>query len=222
MRRMKVLAPTLSRSTRQAIRMDFMRFRARALNHWRNHMPATERLHLGCGKRHVPGWLNVDVYGSELDLDLACGRLPFPDRSFSAVVSQQVIEHLWLDTELLLLLRELKRVCKEGAEVWLACPDMDKVCEAYCADRGKSLIDDRQQRWPAFQLDAPPQQIINVLFHQQGQHKNLFDFQLLQWALQRAGFASCTRHNEQDLLDRFPEFPVRGDDYTSLYVCARP
>jgi hypothetical protein len=49
---------------------------------------------------------------------------------------------------------------------------------------------------------------------------NLFDFPLLKYVLGRAGFDDCVRVDEKDLLERFPDFPPRRDDYQSLYVRA--
>jgi predicted SAM-dependent methyltransferase len=205
------------------LRMDFYRLGAR-LRHqtrrWRNTSP---KLHLGCGKRHVSGWLNVDVHRSDFDVDLACGYLPWYDESFATIVSQQVIEHLELNRELLPLLRELRRVCRSDGELWLACPDMEKICGSYHQDRGVGLLRDRITRFPDFDLGgAPHQQVINVLFHQDGEHRNLYDFDLLSWALRISGFSECERKTEDDLLARFPEFTRRGDDFVSLYVRAVP
>lgn len=66
----------------------------------------------------------------------------------------------------------------------------------------------------------PPQEMINRIFHQGGEHKNLFDFELLSWALKKAGFGSGEQVGEADFLNCFPEFPRRADDYHSLYVRA--
>ncbi|MEV0845865.1 methyltransferase domain-containing protein [Streptomyces sp. NPDC049954] len=60
--------------------------------------------------------------GAELDLDLASGRLPFPDGSGTAVVMQHVVEHLELHGQLIPLLRELRRVCADDAVLWFSCP----------------------------------------------------------------------------------------------------
>jgi len=120
------------------------------------------------------------------------------------------------------LLRELRRVVRDQA--WLSCPDLEKVCGAYCKDRGRALLADRMRRWPRYASrwpeGSPPQQFINDLFHQFGEHKNLFDFELLSWALNEAGWSRVVRVEEADLLQRFPGFPPRGDDLQTLYVLA--
>lgn len=219
----KILYGVLSRRTWSLLKFDLMRLVARCKRGGRRGLqPSHDRLHFGCGRRRVPGWLNVDVRGSEYDVDLASGRLPWRDGVFQAIASQQVIEHLELYDELIPLLQELHRVAAPGAEIWLACPDMEQVCRSYLEHRGADLVEDRRQRIPHFTMHgAPSQQIVNVLFHQGAEHKNLFDFDLLRWALQQSGFTECRRVREADFNVRFPAFPVRSDDYCSLYVTAR-
>jgi predicted SAM-dependent methyltransferase len=207
--------------TTKLMAFDLDRLRARS-----KHPPAdarlsapSDRLHVGCGERRVPGWLNVDVISSDYDVDLA-SDLPWRNAQFSAIVSQQVIEHLELESELLPLLRELRRVSKPNAEIWLACPDLERVCRSYDEDKGQGLIDDRFSRphGDPGARDVPPQHAINFWFHQAGEHLNLLDFGLLNWALLRTGFVDCQRVTESDFLRRFPEFPPRNDDRYCLYV----
>jgi predicted SAM-dependent methyltransferase len=211
----------LSARTARLAFFDVLRLRARML-HRRLTAAPSDHLHLGSGSKKVAGWLNVDVWRSDYDVDIANGRLPWRDAAFTVVVSQHVIEHLELQDELLPLLRELRRVMKADGEIWLSCPDMEKVCRAYVTDRAASLNEDRKRRMPGQALPdgMPPQHFVNWLFHQAGEHKNLFDFELLQWALQQAGFPRCERADERRLLARFPEFPVRNDDFQSIYVVA--
>ena len=213
----------LSPRTTRLLLFDLLRLRARVLRGRRRVNPPSERLHLGSGARIVPGWLNVDIWGSQCDVDLAAGRLPWPDAVFTAVVSQHVIEHLELQTQLLPLFRELRRVVRPGGELWLSCPDMEKVCRSYVEDRAATLAADRRQRMPGQALppSMPSQHFVNWLFQQGGEHQNLFDLELLTWAPGESGFPSCARVAEAELLARFPEMPPRGDDLQSLYVCAR-
>jgi predicted SAM-dependent methyltransferase len=218
-----VIPHLFSARTRKMIAFDILRLRARLKSGWkRNVVAPTDRLHLGCGSRLVAGWLNVDVFGSEFDLDLASGHLAWGDAAFHAIVSQHVIEHLELRTELLPLLAELRRVLRSDGELWLSCPDLAKVCVAYVNGQVSVLFEDRKERWPLYTLgDMPIQHMVNELFHQDGEHRNLLDFDLLSWALKHAGFTSVDRVVEADLVARFPEFPRRGDDVQSLYVRAR-
>ncbi|NJO01469.1 MAG: methyltransferase domain-containing protein [Bacteroidia bacterium] len=94
------------------------------------------------------------------------------DNSFEVVVSQHVIEHLELETELIPLLKELSRVLKPQAEIWLSCPDMEKICQSYVMDKGEALLNDRQSRFPHFNLEGVPRQhMINILFTNKGNTK---------------------------------------------------
>ncbi len=207
--------------TMRAAQFDALRLRAR--NAWprRDVRPEFPRLHLGCGTRLVEGWVNADVVGSPVIVDLASGWLPWADSSFDAVVSQHVIEHLELHSELLPLLRGLKRVMRPGGEIWLSCPDLEKACRGYTEDRGAALLEDFIRLFPTLEAwRETPQHMINSLFQQDGEHRNLFDAGLLTWALREAGFTECRRVTEPELLGRFPEFPPRGDDYHSLYLSA--
>jgi len=214
----------LSARTYRAVTFDLLRWRTRVKRHiLGTPRPSHRRLHLGCGKRRVEGWLNVDLVSSECDVDLACGRLPWPNDSFDAVVCQHVIEHLELREQLLPLLRELRRVVEPGGEVWLSCPDIAKACRSYLDHGMQDLYDARLKRLPDFTLPngVPTAHMINELFHQWGEHVNLFDLELLTWALKVVGFTRVTRVDEDTLLERFKGFPRRNDDEQSLYVCVK-
>jgi predicted SAM-dependent methyltransferase len=208
--------------TLSLIRFDLLKLRARSRSiPRRDATPSHDRLHLGSGSRLLPGWLNVDVTDSDYDIDFT-RRLPWPSESFSFIVSQHVIEHLELFGELIPLLGELKRVLRPGGEIWLSCPDMEKICRLYSEGRSVELVADRLDRDRGYSTKgAPPQQIVNDLFHQWGEHRNLLDFTLLEWALKRAGFSDVCQVNEAALLERFPGFPPRCDDVMTLYVTSR-
>lgn len=224
------------------IKFDMLRLRARLRRRGaRNVVPPSTRLHLGCGVRKVTGWLNVDVHGSDYDIDLACGRLPWADNVFDTVVSQHVIEHLELLEEFIPLLYELYRVVRPGGVIWLSCPDMERICRAYAGGRIDDLMAHRRETWPSFVLGAtppfgltergrpypahllgqvPPSHLVNDHFHQWGQHKNLYDFELLRWALAEAGFAEVESADEAAFLARFPTFVPQRDDPHAIYVTA--
>lgn len=179
------------------------------------------KLHLGCGDRLLENWLNVDMIGSDLNLDIADGRLPFENDQFDTIVSQHVIEHLTLEDELLPLLHECYRSMKSGGEIWLTTPDMHKVAKSYLDHQSSDMIEDRQKRLPDWNLGIyPDQHFVNDMFHQGLEHRNLFDFELLKWTLNQAGFTDVIRVEEKNLLEAYPEFPPRNDDYQSVYVKA--
>jgi predicted SAM-dependent methyltransferase len=207
--------------TLQLMWFDMLRLQARMRRLGRHDLePSFTQLHLGCGSRRVAGWLNVDVSGSDYDIDFT-KHLPWQTGSFSAIVSEHVIEHFELFGELLPLLTELNRVLRPDGEIWLSCPDMEKICSLYLDGRTRELVEDRLSRDKYSTQGAPPQQIVNDLFHQWGEHKNLFDFEILRWALERADFTYVRKVDEAKLLERFPGFPARHDDNQTLYVSAQ-
>ena len=217
------LKRNLSQRQYELMRMlsyELKRLKCRILSP-RNFSTSITQLHLGSGDRHVSGWLNVDLVGSDLNLDIAKGKLPFPNDQFRSIVSQHVIEHLTIEDELIPLLKECFRTLKAGGAIWLSTPDMEKVVRSYLDHRNTDMISDRQKRKPEWDLHGlPPQHFMNDMFHQQLEHRNLFDFELLQWTLMQAGFSNISRTSEGELLENFPGFPSRNDDYQSLYVRA--
>jgi dolichol-phosphate mannosyltransferase len=94
-------------------------------------------LDVGCGSSRILGLLpegsvGVDIlsrklrYGRRFDVPLVQGsglNLPFPDASFSCVLSSQVIEHVPKDSP---MLDELCRVLKPGGRLVLGTPDYSR------------------------------------------------------------------------------------------------
>ena len=180
-----------------------------------------KRLHLGCGRRKIQGWLNVDISNSDINIDLTNKNLPFPSDFFEVIVSQHVIEHLDLKYELEPLLKELNRVLNSKGSLFLSCPSITKICESYIKDGCKTLVDGRKKRFPSWSLKGYPNvQIINELFHQGTEHKNLFDFELLSFSLFKCGFTKVEEIDEKIFLSKYKSFPKRLDDEQTLYIVA--
>lgn len=200
-------------------------------------MPASTRLHLGCGKRKIPGWLNVDLAGSDYDIDLCDLPLPFADKTFDTIASQHVVEHLDAVEELIPALRDLRRCCKDNAKIWISCPDLAAICNSYVDDKGETLRGFWQNMVHLYAPNQPDmivcekrfdvhkmptQFMVNLYMHQFSQHKNLYDREIMTWILEKAGFTKVERVKEADFLAACPDFAARKDDAESLYVCCVP
>jgi len=181
-------------------------------------------LHLGCGKRKYQGFLNVDLWGSDFNLDLSRGSLPFPDNQFQMILSQHFIEHLELETELIPLMNDLYRIVKPGGIVILSTPDIKKITRAYIDGNLNNLIRSRKKRFKNFSLNGlPNSHYLNLLFHQNGEHKNLFDFELLSYVLKCSGFSKVKEISERKLIAGFPTITPRNDmDHTIIVQATKP
>jgi hypothetical protein len=84
------------------------------------------KLNLGCGHHKQPGFVNVDVSGECLpDMTLDLERTPWPWQSDSAeaVIFVHSLEHMGGDHSVFReMIRELYRVCRSGAEVFIRVP----------------------------------------------------------------------------------------------------
>ena len=78
--------------------------------------------------------------------------------------------HLEFDPVALNLLKECYRILKHDGEIWLSCPDLEKMCKAYLKDKCKTLDKGRKRHSPAWikHKDFPLQHRINYFFHQCG------------------------------------------------------
>lgn len=82
------------------------------------------KLHLGCGRTLLPGWVNVDQVPAEgvtvADLSRCrTEKLPYPADSVDEILASHLIEHL---TDTLALMEELHRVAKPGCRAKFLLP----------------------------------------------------------------------------------------------------
>jgi predicted SAM-dependent methyltransferase len=161
------------------------------------------QLHLGSGKQHLEGWVNIDnqqLEGVDRVLDVTHG-LPFADAGF--VFAEHFIEHLnYVDA--LVLLRECRRVLRDDGVLRLSTPNLDWVWAShYRLDLGEP-----EQVKACFDL--------NRAFRGYG-HAFLYNERTLTATLRDAGFADVVRcaygesaHPELRGLERHEKSPDWG------------
>lgn len=90
------------------------------------------KLHLGCGRKMFPGYINIDLYRPEADLQLDVTDLSvFQDESIDEIYMNAVLEHLFV-FEQKKALSEWRRVLKPGGILRIdSTPDFDQVIKAY-------------------------------------------------------------------------------------------
>ncbi len=78
------------------------------------------KLNLGCGGLLLPGFVNIDRLGKpDLKLDLESAKLPFRAGAVDHVELNHALEHVG---NAIVLLKEVHRVCADGATVHLKYP----------------------------------------------------------------------------------------------------
>ena len=88
-------------------------------------------LHLGCGDKHFPGYINVD-WRKTTGTDLVCDirKLPFPANSAQRIETYHVIEHLPRH-DLPKVLKHWYQIMAPGGQLIIECPDFDKAARDY-------------------------------------------------------------------------------------------
>lgn len=192
------------------------------------------RLHIGCGKGRLPGWVDIDVDPAPLAMNVLWG-LPFRDGSVRRVFVSHLLEHLFYPRDVRFFLGELRRVCAPGAIVRIVVPDIEQCIAAYVAD-DRSFYASRRETWDWWPKDTTRLQDFLAYAgagpepaHLFEAHKYGYDFETLARALGDAGFGDVRRSAYMASED--PELRVDevsdvakaryGERYYSLFVEAR-
>lgn len=159
------------------------------------------RLHLGCGKRYIPGFLHIDAQlypHVDVVSDIANLEL-IPDVSVDLIYASHVLEHFgrW---EFDGVLAEWFRVLKPGGVLRLAVPDF-AVCAKLYYEKG--LADG---------LNGLIGLICGGQRDQHDFHKMIFDEPFLTRALEEVGFSRVHRWDW-----RMTEHAA-VDDYSQAYI----
>jgi len=183
--------------------------------------PGQAYLHLGCGRRPFPGWINVDVVpyspGPDVLLDLR-RPLPLPNNSLDLIYSEDFIEHLEL-TAGRRLLHECYRVLRPGGTMRLLTPNLRPFAADYVA-RSPALF----EWYNARHGTASFAEILNHGLRSWG-HRFVYDDELLVHELRAAGFLptmqahNLSSHPALRDLDRVDEHEAA---YRIYLDCAKP
>lgn len=176
------------------------------------------KLHLGCGKRYLPGFVHIDAIDySHVDHVASIDNLSFiADNSVDLVYNCHVLEH-FKRRDVERVLHEWFRVLKPSGVLRISVPDFARLCEVY-------------QRFGNIDL------VIGALFGRQDYlyniHYNVFDLPSLTDLLQRVGFDQVRpydwRETEHADIDDFsqayiPHMNKENGTLISLNVeCTKP
>ena len=196
----------------------------------RRYLASTDapKLHLGCGGRREPGWLNADKFDGGADIYVnAYGRLPFADDTFTIVFCEHMIEHMRID-KVPRFLHEVHRVLRPGGLFRVSCPDLALFSARYVAgdtdffapilsqfERRRTSKDDSRY-WVVRSLGGA--YMSRAYFHH---HRWMYDFATLGGFLQELGFARVVQQAYQEGL--VPEAAALDNPeraFESLYIDA--
>jgi len=156
------------------------------------------KLHLGCGKRFIPGFVHIDIIDyPHVDHVSSIDNLSFiKDNSVDLIYNCHVLEH-FKRRDVGRVLCEWFRVLKPGGILRTAVPDFEGLCKVYnkygCLDMIVGSIFGRQDY------------LYNI-------HYNIFDFKTLSGCLLNAGFVDIKRYDWRNTEHS------NIDDYSQAYV----
>lgn len=156
------------------------------------------KLHLGCGKRFIPGFVHIDAVDyPHIDHVATIDNISFiPENSVDLIYNCHVLEH-FKRRDVGRVLQEWKRVLKPSGTLRLSVPDFAKLCEIY-------------------QNEGEIDHVIGALFGRQDYlyniHYNVFDFASLKRDLEKAGFVNVRRYDWRDTEH------ADVDDYSQAYI----
>lgn len=148
-------------------------------------------LHLGCGTKYLPSFVNIDGNPfNKIDvwLDVRNG-LPFRSSSVASIYSTHMFEHFFPD-ELKRLLKECVRVLADGGGIRLIVPNLESAILAYTQAR----TDWFSATFPRH-FDSLGGRFSNFVFCD-GQHRTAFDFSYFTEVLREAGFREVEQSGE--------------------------
>lgn len=156
------------------------------LHKWRYRFAKSRsaRLHVGCGKNHLPGWINADIIPSAELIVFLEKRLPLRGDCLDRIYCEHVLEHVSFETGVFFL-REARRTLRVGGRIRIAVPDLEDLVAGYFHQDWRSRFD--WVNWPGHEFITTRAQMINIGFRWWG-HQHLYDREELERALSEAGF----------------------------------
>lgn len=166
---------------------------------------STLRLHLGCGRRHLAGYVHIDLadyphiaYRNEVS------QLPmFEDNTVDLIYASHVMEY-FDRVQVMAVLAEWRRVLRPEGVLRLAVPDFEAMVQVYNRQKDLSLIvGPLYGRWLVPGSDR-------IIYH-----KTVYDFAAIGHVLQTAGFRGVERWDWRQV---FVGEHAGYDDYSQAYI----
>lgn len=157
-----------------------------------------KKLQIGCNISFLEGWLcsdGVPISKDVIYLD-ATKKFPFDNETFDYVYSEHMIEHItWEEGSY--MLQECWRILKPGGTIRITTPDLGVIIGLY--GRNGETFNKEYIKWitenflPRINVFLASF-VINNMFRNWN-HRFLYDRELLEMALQKAGFTSIKKYS---------------------------
>ena len=160
------------------------------------------KLHLGCGKRYLEGYIHVDIAEFEhSDYQLPIDDLStFKDNTAKEIYASHVLEYFDRN-DVINVLTEWKRVLKPSGILRLAVPNFPKLVEVYQSSKElTSILGPLYGKW-----DIGNQEFIY--------HKTVYDENSLKNVLEEVGFKNIKIWDWQEFFKEQKDF----DDHSQAY-----
>jgi predicted SAM-dependent methyltransferase len=154
-----------------------------------------KKLHLGCGRNVLEGWLNSDFYPTQahvMHLD-ATEAFPLPPDSFDYIFSEHMIEHLKYGDGFAML-KESYRILKPGGRVRISTPDLKFLIDLY--SEPKTPLQTEYIKWATETFTKTSDKIDTIVinnFVRDWGHLFIYDPKTLTHSLESAGFTAIER-----------------------------
>lgn len=160
------------------------------------------KLHLGCGKRFIPGFVHIDLADyPHIDHRHDVRSLPMiADGGAELAYACHVLEY-FDRIEVLDVLAEWRRVLSRGGVLRLAVPDFEALAAVYSRSHDlNQVIGPIFGRWKAPGSSG-------TMYH-----RTVYDFASLKAVLESAGFANVHRYDWRETIHK------DCDDYSQAYI----
>lgn len=179
-----------------------------------------QKLHLGCGSKCFPGWVNLDMNRKgDLTLDLREG-LPFADASVELIYTEHSLEHFDRAEDAPFLLSECLRVLEPGGCIRITVPDAALYVRYYAGEleAGQArAIEGTHTRFHGTRMD-----VVNSAFRWKHQHLYMYDEETLERLLEEVGFVEVRRQAYgQSQRPEFVGLDLEERRHETLYLEAR-
>ena len=162
------------------------------------------KLHLGCGKRHIPGFIHVDLGDfSHLDFKRDIRDLSiFEDNAVELIYCSHSLEYFdRIEAER--TLKEWLRVLKPNGTLRLAVPDVQALSDVYAKYKNLELV-------------LGPLYGRIIIKNDNGEtivyHKTCYDFDSLKNLLEKCGYNNVRRYDWRKTESK------DYDDYSQAYI----